>query len=726
MPYTIKQGLMKYKNPTSGDYESINSVSDQTTAEQIADIQGEGTTQIAAVQAKGEETLASIPSDYTELSSDVEDLKSAIERQASDLAPIIVSSDNIFYFSDTTPRTINGNSTSSITVEFPTRSSIKINGTLTINQYIGIMGGSEPPYGGAVANSANKYTGKYTLKKNTSGTGGGSSIRYGSSGAVGTAISSDSTVTLSDQYFSLRFPSGTYTNYVVEIMLVSGETAEEFLPYGTAASAIDSAARSAAENTVKYISQSLTDEQKLQARTNIGSTTEAYVDNKLDEITEISDNRFYFTDTSTRTLGSVSDPTKRITVEFPTKSSIKINGELSNYQYIGIMGGSDAALGSGSYSPDAYSGDYALIRNISGSAQFTGSSTVVGLRYGDSGATGTSFSNGSTVTLDNKYFSFRFPAGIYTDYVVETMLVEGESPKQFVPYGKWMAVDNAARSAASSAVLFAAQTLTDAQKTQARTNIGALGADSESASVLANALISKCNLVTPKKILTWIDDDTSSVAAIESVMTICEALGIRCTFATITHNWTSAITTKLIEAQDAGYHIASHGHSSHTFWRESNALALDGDLALSIRELQQAGFLDADMFVYPGNSVDRQDVDVPGVIAKWCRCGVKDYLNSTYCTGYGQGRYKINRKFIDKSSHSTVSYYTDLLDALSEDSAPWYVYGTHSSHSSEFDADLVSGVLSYALQNGWTVMPLNQAFRYRERYYTIQEMFGLN
>ena len=475
----------------------------------------------------------------------------------------------------------------------------------------------------------------------------------------------------------------------------------------------------------------------------------------LDKITEVSDNQFYFTNMDTRTLGSVSDPTKRVTVEFPTKSSIKVNGELNSFQYIGIMGGSDERLGYASYTPDAYSGNYAATKKTSGSVQFSTSNKITGLRYGDNGATGTAISNGSVVTLDNKYFSFRLPAGIYTDYVIEYMLVEGEKSKPFVPYGDPVAVDIYARadvkekvsyaeaqtltdaqqtqartnigasSAASDAekVSYAeAQTLTDTQKTQARTNIGALGTDSAS----ANMLISKCDLVTPKKIITWIDDDTSSVSAIESVMTICETLGIRCTFATITHNWTSAIITKLLAAQDAGYHIASHGHSSHTFWRESNALALDGDLSLSIREMQQAGFIDSDMFVYPGGSVDRQDVDVPSVIAKWCRCGVKDYLNSAYCTGYGQGRYKINRKFIDKSSHSSISYYTNLLGALSEDSAPWYVYGTHSSHSSEFDADLVSGVLSYALQDGWTIMTLNQAYKYRERYYMIQELFGLN
>lgn len=48
-------------------------------ATQIASIQAEGTTQVGNVQAKGDEVIASIPSDYTELSGEVEDLKSILE-----------------------------------------------------------------------------------------------------------------------------------------------------------------------------------------------------------------------------------------------------------------------------------------------------------------------------------------------------------------------------------------------------------------------------------------------------------------------------------------------------------------------------------------------------------------------------------------------------------------------------------------------------------------------
>ena len=47
---------------------------------QVARVQAEGTTQKNAVQAKGNEVIASIPSDYTELTEEVEDLKSSCNR----------------------------------------------------------------------------------------------------------------------------------------------------------------------------------------------------------------------------------------------------------------------------------------------------------------------------------------------------------------------------------------------------------------------------------------------------------------------------------------------------------------------------------------------------------------------------------------------------------------------------------------------------------------------
>ena len=66
MPYTLKSNRAKFRN-ANGEYKEFDLISENSTAEQIA-----------AIEAKGAQTRASIPADYTALSDSVDDLKSAL------------------------------------------------------------------------------------------------------------------------------------------------------------------------------------------------------------------------------------------------------------------------------------------------------------------------------------------------------------------------------------------------------------------------------------------------------------------------------------------------------------------------------------------------------------------------------------------------------------------------------------------------------------------------
>lgn len=62
MPTVFKKGEIAIKNRTTGEYDKyVNVVAEQTTEDMIENIQQEGATQIAAVEAKGEEFLGSTP-----------------------------------------------------------------------------------------------------------------------------------------------------------------------------------------------------------------------------------------------------------------------------------------------------------------------------------------------------------------------------------------------------------------------------------------------------------------------------------------------------------------------------------------------------------------------------------------------------------------------------------------------------------------------------------------
>lgn len=241
---------------------------------------------------------------------------------------------------------------------------------------------------------------------------------------------------------------------------------------------------------------------------------------------------------------------------------------------------------------------------------------------------------------------------------------------------------------------------------------------------LKETLFSACN-TEPKKILTWIDDDTP-LDGIASVKTICDNLGVKCTFATITQNWNEALLAMLHQYQKEGFHIACHTENHGRWYKDMadggmfTAQEIETDLLTSLEKMRLEGFIDSDMLVYPGSSSGRTDVDTIKIVKKWCRCGV--LAGGSNWGKYGQGKYKINRTFIAKSSYD-VSYYKNLLDSVTDES--WVVFGTHSGSVTDFDSGMVTEILSYALKNGWAIMPLNEALKYREKYYHIQEMLGL-
>ena len=78
MPIVISPNKFYAKNQNGSGYLPANAVSQQTTDEQVAILEAKGAEERSAIEAKGVETRASIPPDYTELSDEVVNLKSAL------------------------------------------------------------------------------------------------------------------------------------------------------------------------------------------------------------------------------------------------------------------------------------------------------------------------------------------------------------------------------------------------------------------------------------------------------------------------------------------------------------------------------------------------------------------------------------------------------------------------------------------------------------------------
>ncbi len=82
MSYRLKTGQFAVKDE-NGDYIGFDVMADQTKEQLINEIQTAGNAQQQAIQTKGEETLESIPADYTALSEDVSDLNQYIKNVAN-------------------------------------------------------------------------------------------------------------------------------------------------------------------------------------------------------------------------------------------------------------------------------------------------------------------------------------------------------------------------------------------------------------------------------------------------------------------------------------------------------------------------------------------------------------------------------------------------------------------------------------------------------------------
>ena len=241
-----------------------------------------------------------------------------------------------------------------------------------------------------------------------------------------------------------------------------------------------------------------------------------------------------------------------------------------------------------------------------------------------------------------------------------------------------------------------------------------------------DSIILNCNAYEyPQRIITWIDDDASDDTCITKCHDLADQLGIKMTYAVITGLLTDERIDLLKRYQSEGFHIACHSHSHKKWYSDSDGTTqftiseIESDLIRSLSILAENGFIDSDYFVYPGSSAY-----VPGVrelIRKWCKSGTNSAGGVEYA--WGHGRYFTSRYFINRQD-GNASYYKGLLDNAKDISkAPWMCFGTHCAFDT-WDTNLVREVLQYAKDTGWTFMTLNEAMKYRDKFYTLQNVNG--
>ena len=225
-------------------------------------------------------------------------------------------------------------------------------------------------------------------------------------------------------------------------------------------------------------------------------------------------------------------------------------------------------------------------------------------------------------------------------------------------------------------------------------------------------------------IITYIDD--TELSSIGTVKSICDSLGIKCTFACITEKLdnVAGLESTLLLYQKQGFHITTHSKTHGTMWnqnsQEFNTDACETELIESIQRLSKAGFLDSNILVTPYGSYNPVLIKK---MKKWAEGMVRVGGSPAGVTAnhlYANGRYDIFRTKIDKAYD--LSHYQAMIDEAAEN-GDWLVFYTHSAVASEFDAMLTQNVLQYALSKSVEIMTLNQALKQRMAMYKLYETF---
>jgi peptidoglycan/xylan/chitin deacetylase (PgdA/CDA1 family) len=228
-----------------------------------------------------------------------------------------------------------------------------------------------------------------------------------------------------------------------------------------------------------------------------------------------------------------------------------------------------------------------------------------------------------------------------------------------------------------------------------------------------------CSAVWSNSIMTIIDDDSSSLQAIDTVKRIADSHKVKVTFGVIAKRLEDdpAIAARLMTFQEEGHEIASHSYShSPSIWsrREYSdglLVKMEEDLVNADHILRENGF-HLSSFVYPygkfygkeyrGKIIDMVQKHYP--VAFNARGGF-NHSNNT-CFGY-VGR-------LPMRSHNNLSMIKLQMRHAMRKGDCWFVVLTHSGMANFSPSDLEE-IIEYGRTKGFTFMTATEALQYWQK-----------
>lgn len=232
-----------------------------------------------------------------------------------------------------------------------------------------------------------------------------------------------------------------------------------------------------------------------------------------------------------------------------------------------------------------------------------------------------------------------------------------------------------------------------------------------------------------RPIVTFIDDDTQSIEAIERYHDVCVELGIKGGYAMLDNKVSTVEGMKelLLQYEREGFHCTTHGYSQSEFYlNDSNRdlAACEADLVRAVQDFKRDGFIDCMFWCTPYGV---RDADIQALAKKiGMNCIVSSGRLEVEEYDPDFGRWGIDRCSLQaeqSSAELTVDGFKGLIDKAVENNG-WLLVTTHMYEDAWKDnLDTFREVVNYAKNSGATILPLNAAWREREPIYRIREMF---
>lgn len=234
---------------------------------------------------------------------------------------------------------------------------------------------------------------------------------------------------------------------------------------------------------------------------------------------------------------------------------------------------------------------------------------------------------------------------------------------------------------------------------------------------------------TAAPIITFIDDDTTDLAAVQRFKNTCDELGIVGGFAVVTSNLDSQpeLAEALQEYEKEGFHMCLHCDVHDRFYAPATRdyTQCRSDFVTGIRKMKKYQFADPMFWCIPYGSPDKEMEDMA---KKWgMECLVASGCNSYETTEARYGRFALRRCSLNPTDDNGYVTTLDRLKQLVRMTVAengWLLITTHFTEDGWIDnQDRFRELVNYAIAQGMQVKTLNEAYRIREPIYRLYEAF---